>query len=108
MAEFHNWDEGGPSFWIVRTEDPHVNLEFLIDSFSFSISLRMVGHTSKGPETKDLCNFLEDLRRELGTSVGKERVGETKVLKHVINKILSGGLGINRFVTRNANYPLHR
>ena len=68
----------------------------------------MVGRTSQGLEAKDSCNFFEDLQRELGTSVGKEGVGKTKVLRHVINKILSGGLGVNRFVTRNANYPLSR
>ena len=61
MAEFHNQDEGGPSFRVVGMEDPHINFEFLIDSFSFSISLRMVDRTSKDFETKDSCNFLEDL-----------------------------------------------
>ena len=108
VTELHDWDEGGPGFGVVRTEDSHVDLEFLVDLFSFSVSLRMIGHASKGFETKDLCNFLEYLRRELWASVREEGVWETKASEHVIDKILDSCLGVNCFVTRNANYPLHR
>ena len=61
VAELHDWNEGGPGFGVVRTEDSHVNLEFLVDVFSFSVSLRMVGCASEGFETKNACDFFENL-----------------------------------------------
>ena len=61
MAKLHDWNEEGPGFRVVRMKDSHVDLKFLVNSFGFSVSLRMIDHALKGFETKDSCYFLEDL-----------------------------------------------
>ena len=61
VTELHDRGKRGSGFRIVQAEDLHVNFEFLVDMFGFSISLRMVGCASKGFETKDSCDFFEDL-----------------------------------------------
>ena len=43
VSEFHHREEGQPFFRLIQGEQPQVGFQFLIHSFGFSISLRMVG-----------------------------------------------------------------
>ena len=43
MVEFSGGKELHPFSWVIGAEDAEIGLEFLIGSFSLSVSLRMVG-----------------------------------------------------------------
>ena len=43
MLELSEGEELGPLVWVVYAEDPEVGFNFLIGSFSLSVSLGMIG-----------------------------------------------------------------
>jgi len=47
VAELHEGVEQFPHFGVVGTEDSKIDFEFLIDSFCFSIGLRMIRRSSE-------------------------------------------------------------
>ena len=108
VAELHEGVQLMPRFGVVRAEDPEVNFEFLIYSFSFSVGLGMVSGTSECFYSKKSHDFAEYLGGELWASVGEEGVGEAKAFEHVFDVIQGRLGGVNCLVTRDRDYPLSR
>ena len=96
----------GPGERIVLAEDPEVDLNFLVDSFSLTISLRVVsGGQGKGV-SKELSKFSCKEGCELGTPIRDNLVIESKpgvylVIKEGGDICSSGG-----FCSGGENYPL--
>jgi len=69
VIEFHEGVQRFPHFGIVCTEDPEVDLEFLVHMFCFSISLGVIHCASECFDSKKSHHFFEDVRVELRSSV---------------------------------------
>ena len=55
MVEFSGGMELHPFSWIIGAEDAEIGLEFLIGSFSLSVSLRVVGHGESYVIIEEAC-----------------------------------------------------
>ena len=95
-----------PREWIILAEDPKVDLEFLVDSFSFTISLRVVcGRQGKGV-SEEFSEFLCKEGCELGTSVRNNSVIESEPGVYSVIKKGSDVCSSGSFHSWGENYPL--
>ena len=69
VVEFSGGKELYPFGWVVGTEDAEISLEFLISSFSLSISLRVIGGGELYIVFEEACEFFCEGRGELGTPI---------------------------------------
>ena len=69
MSEFGEGDMLCPGSGVGGTKDPKIGFYLLIDLFSFSVSLRMIGSGKGEFITKELSKFLSKGRSELRSSV---------------------------------------
>jgi len=67
-----------PGEWIVLAEDPKVDLEFLVDSFSLAVSLRVISSGEGKGVSKKFSEFLCKEGCKLGTSIRDNLVVESK------------------------------
>ena len=57
MVEFSGGEELHPFSWVIGAEDTEIGLEFLIGSFSLSISLGVVGSGELYVVVEEACKF---------------------------------------------------
>ena len=70
MLEFSSGKKVGPGSGIVGAENTEVGFHLLIDSFSLSISLGMIGCGESDVVVEELGKFLSKGRSKLGASIG--------------------------------------
>ena len=95
MLEFCESKELGPLMGIAGAEDTKVSFDFLIGSFSLSISLRVVRSGESNIVFEDSSEFLGKRRGELGSSVRDEGVMKSEAFKYMIEKELGNTVCIN-------------
>ena len=60
MVEFGRGEELHPFSRVIGAEDVEIGLEFLIGSFSLSVSLRMIGSGKLYVIVEEACKFLSE------------------------------------------------
>jgi len=69
VLEFRKWQEPNPVILSLVGEELEILLQFLVDLFHLSISLRVVGCGGCQLNSKQLVEFLGEFCYELGTSI---------------------------------------
>ena len=95
-----------PREWIILAEDLKVDLELLVDSFSLTVSLRVVSSRQGKGVSEEFSEFFRKEGCELGTSIGNNLVIESKSRVYPVIKEGSdvcGGGGLRGW---GENYPL--
>ena len=87
-------------------KDPKVCFQFLVDTFRFTISLRVVGGGKGEVVLKESGEFPSKGRCELRASIRDKFVVEAESSEDFGEKEFSNPGGVYRFVTRDVNYPL--
>ena len=87
VAKLHERVQLMPHFRVVGAKDSEVDFELLIDSFCFSISLRVVSGTSEHFYSKESHDFTEYLRGKLWSSIREEGIREAKSFEHMFSVI---------------------
>ena len=108
MVEFGRGKELYPFSRIVGAEDAKIGFKFLIGPFSLSVGLRMVGSRESYVIVEEACKFLCKGRSELGATIQDEGVMKTKAFEYKVKKQLCDSYGVNGFLARCKNYPLHK
>ena len=85
-----------------------VGFKFLIYSFSFPISLRVIGHGESDVILEETGEFSGKSRRKLWSSVGDHLRVEAKSRENMSEKELSDSGSIDFFCAGAINYPLHK
>ena len=97
MLELSGSKELGPLVWIVCAEDMEVDFDFLIGSFSLSISLGVIGSRKADVVFEDSSEFSGKGRSKLWATIRDEGIMESEVFEHVIKKELGNAVRINSF-----------
>ncbi len=69
VCELCEWEPIGPVVLSIVNKDSEVLFNFLVNSFSLTICLRMEGGRCVGHDVEESVKFLHELGDELGTSV---------------------------------------
>ena len=100
MLELGGSKELGPLVWVVCAEDTEVGFNFLIGSFSLSISLGVIGSKKADVVFEDSSKFSGKGGSELWATIRDEGIMESKAFEHVIKKELGNTVHVNSFRTR--------
>ena len=87
-------------------KDPKVCFQFLVDTFRFTISLRVVSGGEGEVVLKESGEFPSEGRCELRAAIRDKFVVEAESSEDFGEKEFSNPGGVYRFVTRDVNYPL--
>ena len=101
MLELSGGKELGPLVWVIYAEDPDVSFDFLIGSFSLSISLGVIGSREADIVFKDSSEFSGEGRCELWATIRDEGIMKSKVFEYVVKKELGNSVRINGLRARS-------
>ena len=104
--EFSHGNMINPCFRVGTTEDAEVGLHFLVESFCFSISLRVMGGIKGNLISKDVRKFFGEVCSELRTMIGYDFIKKSKVGIEFSENDGSNAIGSDSLLCRAENYPL--
>ena len=101
VLELSGGKELGPLVWVIYAEDPDVSFDFLIGSFSLSVSLGVIGSREADIVFKDSSEFSGEGRCELWATIRDEGIMKSKVFEYVVKKELGNSVRINGLRARS-------
>jgi hypothetical protein len=108
VGELRLGDQIGPCGGVVSTKDPEVGLDLLIDTFSFSVCLRVISGGKGEVVSEDLSEFFGKGRGELWTAIGDDLVVESEAFVNFVEEKGGYPFGGDGFLGRTENYPLRK
>ena len=106
VGKLHMGDFIGPGTRVAATEDLKVCFNFLIDSFSFAIRLRMVGSGKGEIVVEEFAKLLGKGGSELWATIRDDFVIEPKMKVDFVEKEGSYPFGSDGFLCGAENHPL--
>ena len=97
MLELGGSKELGPLVWIVCAEDTEVGFNFLIGSFSLSVSLGVIGSRKADIVFEDSSEFSGEGGSKLWATIQDKGIMDSKVFEHIIKKELGNTVRVNSF-----------
>jgi len=97
-----------PRGGVSATEDAEISLHFLVDTFGFSVGLRVVGGGKGEVVVKNSSEFSGERRGELWTTIGDDLVVESVVEEDFVEEKGSDSFGGDGFLSGAENYPLSK
>ena len=88
--------------------DAKIGFKFLVEAFSLSIGLGMIGGGEGYFIVKESAKFFGELRGELGASIRDQFVIEAESHEYFLEKELSNSFGSDGFLAGRENYPLSK
>ena len=108
VGEFGKGNVLGPGSRVKATEDPKISFYFLVNAFSFPISLRVIGGGEDKFVTKEFPQFFSKSGGELWSSIRDDLIIETKSFENFGEEQGGDSGGVNGFLGRAENYPLSK
>ena len=101
VLELGGSKELGPLVWVVYAEDPEVGFNFLIGSFSLSVSLGVIGSRQADVVFKDSSEFSGEGRCELWATIRDEGIVKSKAFEYMVKKELGDSVRVDGFGARS-------
>ena len=108
VGEFGVGDRFGPRCGVIAAEDTKVSLDFLIDSFSFAVGLRVIGSRKGEIIVQELPELSREGGCELGSSVRDDFIKKSEAKEDFVEKEGCDSFGGDGFLGRAKNYPLSK
>ena len=108
MSKFGVGDHLGPCGRGVATEDAEISLDFLVDTFCFSIRLRVVSGGEGEIVSEESSEFFGKGGGELRTSIGDDLVIEAEPSVNLVEEKRGNPFGGDGFLRRAENHPLSK
>ena len=97
VLELSRSKELGPLVWVVCTEDPEIGFNFLIGSFSLSISLGMIGSRKVNVVFEDSSEFFGKGRGKLWSAIRDKHIMKPEAFEYMVKKELGNTVCIHSF-----------
>ena len=97
-----------PGSRVGATEDPKISFYFLVNMFSFPVSLWVIGSREGKFVTEELSQLFSESRGELWSSIRDDFIIETKSFEDSGEEQGGDSGGINGFLGRAENHPLSK
>jgi len=108
MDEFSMGDLFGPWRRVGTTEDAEISFHFLVDTFNFSVGLRMVGSGKGEIIVENSSKFSSECGGELWAMIRDNLVVEFIVEEDFVEEKGGDSFGGDGFLSGAENYPLSK